>query len=153
VNANTVGLPKRKGERSEPMWSIHRIKQTEFGFGNGNCWQACIASILKMELNDVPHFAKDTEGWWKNTQKFMADRGLYLLEVPIENGIISVSEIPDGIHLILSGKSPRGDFNHSVIGKKLKEKFIYEFDPHPDETFLDGPPKFASFVATLRTHS
>ena len=46
---------------------------------------------------------------------------------------------------IATGKSPRGDFNHSVI--YYKDKLF--FDPHPDNTGLDGEPKECTILYPL----
>lgn len=129
------------------MKTIDRIKQTEFGYGNGNCWQACIASMLRMKLEHVPHFAKNMDSWWEDTQKWMMDRNMFLIEVT--NRDETYSHIPNGIHCILSWKSTRGDFAHSVIGRFMDDKIYYEFDPHPDETFLDGKVEHICFIGTL----
>lgn len=32
------------------------VDQTTFGFPGGNCFSACIASLLEMPLDDVPYF-------------------------------------------------------------------------------------------------
>lgn len=131
------------------MKTISKVYQTEFGEGNGNCWSACIASMLKMKLEDVPNFCLNVNTWWKDTQEWMMNRGMFLIEMEINNDSLYVSDVPDGIHCIMSGKSPRGDFHHSVIGRHNKGTFYYKFDPHPDGTFLDGEVKYITFIGTL----
>lgn len=49
----------------------------------GDCWKCCIASILELDYDDVPHFAQDaehgdSESWWNATQEWLRPRGLVL---------------------------------------------------------------------------
>jgi hypothetical protein len=38
---------------------MKKVYQTIFGEPNGNCFQACIASMLECELKDLPNFMED----------------------------------------------------------------------------------------------
>lgn len=49
----------------------------------GDCWKCCIASILELDYDDVPHFVQLEEdgeipSFWNATQTFLRDRGLVL---------------------------------------------------------------------------
>ena len=55
------------------------IFQTKFGTGNsnnpGNCLQAVIASLLELNLNDVPHFMEYGNLWAKTHDDFLVSKG------------------------------------------------------------------------------
>ena len=42
----------------------------------GNCYQAAIASVLDLALEDVPHFATFSDDWVQRSWSWFADRGL-----------------------------------------------------------------------------
>ena len=114
-----------------------KVSQTKFGRGEGNCWSACLASIFELHLDEVPSFKG--ENWWLDTQRWVERHGYGFVEVVIEH--------PEGLELfgqslwIASGKSPRGNFDHSVL--YCGSTMIH--DPHPDGTGLDGSPTRGSF--------
>lgn len=101
------------------------VFQTKFGKPEGNCFAACVASILEASLDDVPHYmGKD---WLQQWNAFLAPRnlGLFCLELP-------EGTAPPGWS-ILSGLSPRAkalgeDWMHAVVAFNG----IVEHDPHPD---------------------
>lgn len=90
----------------------------------GDCWRACIASLLELPTKVVPHFLLyGEELWWHETLEFVRGRTgltLYYHEDPV---------FPfDTEYLIGSGPSPRGDFHHAVI---LRADGTMAHDPHP----------------------
>lgn len=111
----------------------------------GNCLQACIASILELQLDDVPNFAermdcnewKDSE-WWDDYECFMSKFGLQPLGVePL------IPWTPKGWHLII-GESPRGPYDHIIVGYNGRSKH----DPYPGGGCdLIGATSFEVFVA------
>ena len=113
----------------------------------GDCWATSIACILEIPQKDVPNFAaievedEESTKWWEETQRFVREHGYEIIEWEIpEEGAWA----PDG-YTILTGRSPRGDWSHSVVGWGMR--VIH--DPHPSGAGLDGPPKrMAVFVAT-----
>lgn len=88
------------------------------GEQRGNCWTACIASLLGLPIEGVPDFVQievdGGEDWWAHTWRFLNERG-------------------DGpyIQCGLSPRSPAAD------GKAVHHAVIYQgghlvHDPHPD---------------------
>lgn len=86
----------------------------------GNCLQAAVASILEMPLEAVPHFAASEGDWgeemvaWLRVQQY---------------GFINLTDPTKpwpGFHL-MSGKSPRGDYLHTVVARGDE----VAHDPHP----------------------
>lgn len=112
----------------------------------GDCWRTCIASILEFERDSVPNFVEEggpddeTGAWWTATNEWLGRYGLQIVEWEIGD------EQPwaPPAYTILTGPSPRGDFDHSVVGYGID----IEHDPHPSRAGLAGPPKrVAVFVA------
>lgn len=126
-----------------------KVFQTRFGNdpnAPGNCFSACVASILGCTLAELPdeaaivadlkkEFADKWEAWptrykwgkswerlWTETQQHVRRRGLFMLEIkgPFTGG--------EEAYCIISGKSPRGDFDHSCVGQGLR----IVHDPHPE---------------------
>lgn len=121
----------------------------------GDCWRTCVAMILDLEPLDVPHFVQDKyndpetehpeglglEGAWaRATREWLNERGL---TIDFYNG--GIRRGYEG-YAIATGPSPRGDWMHAVVvwvwpsdtGDYLNMGYVA--DPHPDETFLAGPP-------------
>jgi hypothetical protein len=112
----------------------------------GNCFSACVASILECALADLPdearivtelkkEFGAKWDGWpdrfkwgkswerlWTETQKACLTRGLFMLEI---SGPFAC-ELP-GAWCIISAQSPRG-LPHAVVGRGLE----VVHDPHPE---------------------
>lgn len=102
------------------------VDQTVFGVPDGNCFPACLASILHIPLNDIPSFCKYTD-WWERFSQWLSYRGYYAIPITYNEE----SDIP-GFH-ILSGKSPRGDFQHSVVA--MGNDIVH--DPHPSRAGIE----------------
>ena len=97
----------------------------------GNCFQACVASILDLPLDEVPHFCNDygqVDRFPLNYMKWLAARGLVYLEFSTD----STGAMEFWGHHLICGPSPRGDFLHSVVGFNGEPVF----DPHPSGDML-----------------
>lgn len=105
----------------------------------GDCQRACIASLLELPLQDVPHFYEtgNEAEYFESMNTFLANKGLFHLEVhpsyPFDNPKFcsQLREATDVYHMIY-GRSLRG-FLHAVVGRNG----IIVHDPHPDKTGLD----------------
>jgi len=90
----------------------------------GDCWKACVASLLDVQDYDsVPHFVA-LEDWWGETVKYVwAETGKSLRKWR------DPAFIPEGLdYFIGTGPSPRGDFYHAVI---VDRDGNLVHDPHP----------------------
>ena len=116
------------------------IKQTLFSDEKtgvvGNCLQACVASIIDLPLESVPHFTWYMSEWANRLYMFLDQQGYKF------NGCHNIRH-DDGFwkrgfkgidgYAIVGGSSPRGTWNgHAVIYKDGHPCF----DPHPDNKFL-----------------
>lgn len=100
----------------------------------GNCFRACVASILEVRIDALPRFEvwmfNNPENWTSIFESWVRhselDRGVEWLPWPDEEKAIAI------------GPSPRCSSNHAIIiedGKVLH-------DPHPDSSGLTGKPLF-----------
>jgi hypothetical protein len=100
----------------------------------GNCWTSCIASLLEMEVDDIPHFYRDFSNPITATYKWLDELGYVMVEFSYKNLENFVQMSYFGYHIIV-GPSPRfSSILHAVIGLN-GEPF---FDPHPEGTMIDG---------------
>lgn len=118
------------------------VEQTKFGYPDGNCMMACVASITEIPLDELPDLRTEADlvgkSWWYVSEKALAKNGWIILWHEVEVDKL----IPPGWS-IANGDSPRGITNkdgspvgHSVVvfDGELKH------DPHPSDSGLDGPP-------------
>lgn len=101
------------------------VHQTKFGYPDGNCHAAALASILEIDLDTIPDFGID-EGWYDRFSRYMTSH--HALQ-PLDLAVVDLPEwaVPRGYHLI-NGQSPRIDGSHTVVG--FNGKPIH--DPYPD---------------------
>lgn len=128
------------------------VQQTRLG-KDGNCFAACLASILELPLEAVPDVMDDLDGpytdWLTRYNAWLADTfGLYLWN------ITPASDLPDGaqcavsqlcrqpIFHLIGGKSERGVM-HSVVG--FQGKVVH--DPHPESTGLKSIVDYGFFMS------
>lgn len=111
------------------------VDQTLFGVEvgpkSGNCFSACVASILEVSLEEVPNFCAE-EKWWEPCKKWFKDRGycLFYFELSKEEKL----RWDTGAYYIQSGKSPRGDWIHATVYKRG----VMVHDPHPTRVGLES---------------
>ena len=95
----------------------------------GDCQRACIASLLNINTDDVPHFHEGTDDekiFDSRLNEFLCSKGLFHLETTF----FDLSKKPDCYHMIY-GKTER-DTWHAVIG--FNGEVIH--DPHPSKAGL-----------------
>lgn len=112
----------------------------------GDCWKTCIASLLELPMDDVPHFVEYGDMWWDVTQAFIKaivgnDKELAWWE--------DVQLIPAGQEFLIgTGDSPRGDYQHAVIVDRAA-RVVH--DPHPSRAGLAGPPTTFFAIADVES--
>lgn len=130
-----------------------KVYQDDFSPGRGNALQAAVASVLGLQLTEVPNFIASPEGYELSIQQFCFDHGRYAsLKYNLKHDTLGADlwEKYNGKFCLLRGKSPRGDFGHVVVARKIQNiddrldvsAFEMVHDPHPDETFLDRTEPF-----------
>jgi len=95
------------------------VMQTRTG-KQGNCFSACMASILELGIHEVPRALAGPDQY-QAAKDFLRPLGYTYERVPITD------VKPVGLHLI-EGVSPRGGM-HAVVGRD--GRMIH--DPHPHD--------------------
>ncbi len=104
---------------------------------HGDCFRACIASLLHLSIGEVPHFCDETGAdgaWWTNLHRWANDRGLFV--ILYEGSLGLAGSLNRAGYTITSGPSPRGEWSHAVI--YLGDELAH--DPHPSRDGLAGDP-------------
>jgi hypothetical protein len=133
-------------------------KQTVFGDGRGNCWAACVAALLDIPLSEVPNFCGEperNERWYLDTDRWLQRYGYRIIGFSFPDASLIEMAVEPGTYLIVTGKSPRGEFLHSVVAEYLGgQQWEIVCDPHPSDDGLDGPWKACDMiVASSRPRS
>lgn len=91
----------------------------------GNCLQAAVASILELNLNEVPHFVSDPrDDWRENMIEWLKTKGYGFFG--------TYSLFYESGYCIACGMSPRGVV-HAVI--YLNGELAH--DPHPSRSGIE----------------
>jgi hypothetical protein len=109
------------------------VTQTITG-GKGNCFEACIASILECSIYDIPYLGIYDEGveWGKVLNKWLAKRGLQYMEVTIPGVAEELWSYISTYHLLIAPTKQSEYVFHAVVAKNGK----VVHDPHPGESEL-----------------
>lgn len=136
---------------------MKKVMQTMFGGTDGprenvgNCYPACIASLLDIQLEEVPHFYQLHEGGSDEVRDaildWMHERDLACLCFEW------LDWIPRHFHgslAIIGGQSPRGAWQRAVVGLVTRDGWRLIHDPHPSSDGIVGAPQTAEFLLPLR---
>jgi len=120
--------------------------QTKFGDGKGDCFAACVASILEVPLGNLPNFCVDfpSDTWFADSNEWLLRYcGVGLHDFRCEEPFPWISLYGEfGPYYIVSGTSPRG-LMHACVGRDGK----VVHDPHPDGGGLLDIDSYTVFVA------
>jgi len=121
-------------------------RQTIFG-ADGNCMNACLATVLDIPLDAVPYPLNDDTAFLPDKLNvWLATMGLAYIEFPWGPMVLA----PD-TYCIATGPADRG-FDHAVVCEIVKEgeglTILWVHDPHPDDTFLHEIKMLGFFVPT-----
>lgn len=110
------------------------------GAENGDCFRCCVASLLDVPREYVPHFMSraNEDRWFEMLGEFLIPHEL----IYVRMGSEFLSWIPKGSHplVIASGPSPRGPYRHAVVGELSWVGYRTVHDPHPSRAGLAGDP-------------
>ena len=108
----------------------------------GNCYQAAIASVLELPLDEVPHFATFARDWFEQSAPWFRQRGMirsFYHEQALKDLSWPLYLAPGAdfwgervSHIVAAlgaGPSPRGPFRHVVVLDPDSGAMIH--DPHP----------------------
>jgi hypothetical protein len=112
----------------------------------GDCLRACVASLLELPANRVPHFAEDDD-WWGFLAGWCRARGLAADLVSTDAVTATPAAFPH--HVIATGPSPRGDWAHCVVVDTTIGGLMVH-DPHPSAAGLAGRPYYMIAITDTR---
>ena len=124
------------------------IDQTIVGSESGNCFAACIASVLEMPLETIPQPLPgdmDDDAWEKYFERVYhyLDRTFGLGIIDVSCTLEESSKLLPGVYVMPYGPSPRlPDSLHSVVARD--GKIIH--DPLPEGKRLDRINGVSVFV-------
>lgn len=120
------------------------IKQTITELGKGNCLAACFASILEVDIDEIPDLKRGEN--FTGLQEYLAKKNLTAIWLYIKD----LSNYYIGYepkYCILIGKSPRNtQINHAVVAKPNGYGYIIVHDPHPDGGNLAEDPSQVIYI-------
>lgn len=114
----------------------------------GDCLSACIASLLELPIEEMPHFCDGPRpvNWQRDLNAWLALRGLAFIEFGVGNSAEVMQTIGVDVYHTISGRSSRFPAEaHCVIGRNG----AVVFDPSPDDLGIAGEPE--SFGYLIRT--
>ena len=128
------------------------VDQIYFGDGRdgttpGDCFRCCVASIMELPRERVPHFLaigdpSEDDAWESAFIDFLAAYDLW--PVTLDVGACTEADLtPVGYHII-GGMGPRG-FPHAVVG--LNGQMVH--DPHPGRDGLDVEETWTVFASRM----
>lgn len=111
----------------------------------GDCFSACLASVLDLPLDEVPVFVAEPD-WYGSCVRWLRARGIHLV---LLQGLdttwpwIPPSDLP----IIVGGPSPRGPWHHAVVGIwRGGGAMEVLHDPHPSRAGLAGDDIFKAYL-------
>ena len=115
------------------------VFQTIYGDGVGNCFPACIASVLEIDLEGIPNFCTVYKSRWQGElNKWLHQFGLGSLTVAFQDDFIPIQK---GWCLAAGPCGPEGVM-HSVVMKDMK----MVHNPHEGWGELDEIVDYTFFV-------
>jgi hypothetical protein len=117
----------------------------------GDCFRCCIASLLDLPRDEVPHFAGGPDGnamWIIRTQLFLAQYDLFYVQV--ENVVWPWMRGQSRTLAIAGGKSPRGvKGGHAIVVEVSRNGWEMVHDPHPSRAGIVGDPEDYGLLCKL----
>lgn len=116
------------------------VDQANFTPTGGDCFSACVASILEMPLAEVPFFNEPpAEEWWPRFKSWLHARDLDATFYDNSCGDVALHHVPPGFS-IAGGASRRFT---GVMHACVASYGLVVHDPHPSRAGLD---KVADYI-------
>lgn len=116
------------------------IFPTEGDASKGNCFAACVASLLEIPLGSVPHVMSEDNNWRILTNEWLAlHKWMGTVEIHIETEEAHLYQLPPNLYVIVSGRTTRHPTRlHAVVARTLLTGSTWEYlhDPCPNGNFL-----------------
>lgn len=106
------------------------VEQTILTPPDGNCFAACVASILELPIDAVPNFRSSGNGWWHEWQEWLAPKNLALLgwdSDDLGDEKVRADTLRGYSICTVRYELPSGGLNHSVVALNG----VIVWNPHP----------------------
>jgi hypothetical protein len=114
---------------------VKPVEQTHLLPPHGNCFAACVASILEMPIDAVPDFTT-FDDWTVRWNKWLRPMNLAMMHVTVPTeGFKEWSQQCMPGYTIPAVASPRGNWLHAVVA--FDGEIVW--DPHPAREMGTGP--------------
>jgi hypothetical protein len=117
---------------------------------NGDCLSACLASLLELEIGEVPKFRRDhgPEEMMPAARRWLAENFHFSL-ICVDQKLERLGAAP-GQLCIAGGRSPAPNgLYHAVVGRITPNGFEIVHDPHPEGRGIRGEPLALYFLVPL----
>lgn len=113
---------------------------------HGNCLSAVLASLLHMQIEEVPVFSSDR--WFKDLNAWLRPRGLAYLWFQDQDFSRTLDAFGiEGLHHEISGKTSRfSGVSHACVAEDGR----LIFDPHPSRDGLNAGVEGCGIFIALR---
>lgn len=107
----------------------------------GDCFRVCLAILLDVDVDLVPHVVMFGDSWWHETRRTVRslrpgwDIGCYTPS-PWPLYLQPERMAPCQRLVVATGPSPRGEFMHCVVIDAIDGTLVW--DPHPSRDGLAG---------------
>lgn len=136
--------------------SISKLKQIE-NYPTGDCMRSVFACLLGLEsVQEIPNFMRDGNSNFQTyIEQWLSENSLEWVEISYKEWC-ETPFFPLG-YCGISGKSPRGDYDHIVVGEIKKRVgknglayrdiyFRHDTSPFHDGNYIDGDVKLIGFL-------
>jgi hypothetical protein len=123
--------------------------------GEGDCLSACLASLLEIEIGQVPKFRRDhgPEEMMPATRSWLVENfGLSLICFYIEKVPIKwLGAAPGQLCIAVGRRAARGELYHAVVGRLSDGGHAFEMvhDPYPSGRGIAGKPLALYFLVKV----
>lgn len=116
----------------------------------GDCLRACLASLLDVKTEQVPHYMMFDDWREKLNAWLEQERGMALVELDAERGLDRLYPLPPRTFLIVAGTTHRHpDRLHAVVARTFGDySWQYLHDPHPSREFILKPKRLLFLTLT-----
>jgi len=124
--------------------------QDRVGEGTGNCFEACIASLLECPLHAVPDFPRDNGDFIEAVQRWLSStENMFYCRVPVdEDSDAAAAFVTGDVWHVIEGVSERGG-QHACVG--LNGRLVH--DPHPGGHGLVKVESFGFLASRMKEGS
>ena len=126
---------------------MKKVFQTVVDSGKGNCMQAAIASLLELDLEDVPNFIEfvGKGQWLKTMHGFLNEKGYDAITVGKSKGqgtqwLKDLAKFDNGVNGYLYASVPSRTFENGTHAVIVDTDLRVVHDPNPNQKCLDIKP-------------